>query len=81
MDATTRELIESLLVEDAIEGPSDEDRFLLDELLALYPEVDRYAFERAAASVLMAACGIGERLPSGLGTRLLQNAATTLKSR
>jgi hypothetical protein len=65
--------IEELLVDEATEGLSVEAERELESLLEAHPDVDRYAFQRAAAlAYLGAAAGVsGERMPQGLGDRIL----------
>ena len=53
--SASRDRLELLLVEEATGSLTKRDRAELDALLVEYPDVDRYAFERAAASVFLAA--------------------------
>ena len=74
MDDKQHELIESLLVDEATEGLDSNRRDLLESLLEENPATDRYAFERAAATVFMAACGAAEQMPDTLGGKLVREA-------
>ena len=64
--------IEELLVDEATEGlPAEADREL-ETLLRAHPEVDRYAFQRAAALTWLSVAGpVVEEMPKGLDARIL----------
>ena len=78
MDRRTRNLIELLLAEDAIEGLDDAGRAELEALLARHPEADRHALERSAATVFLAACEPTEEMPAHLRERLIADAEQVL---
>jgi len=64
--------IEELLVDEATEGLSAEAERELEALLRKHPEVDRYAFQRAAAFALLSVSGpVAERMPQGPSARIL----------
>jgi len=48
-----RDRIDALLVEEATAGLGNEQQKELERLLAAHADVDRYAFERAAALVFL----------------------------
>lgn len=70
-----RERIEALLVDEATEGLNAADSMELESLLAAHPDVDRYAFQRVAATVFLAACGPPtEAMPASLKAKLASQA-------
>jgi hypothetical protein len=72
---TQRERIDALLVDEATEGLDTAARLELEQLLAEHPEVDRRGFERAAATVFLAACGTRtEEMPASLRSKLASTA-------
>lgn len=75
------ERINALLVDEATDCLDDKARAELEELLFGHPDVDRYAFERAASAVFLAV-GMpdGEELPPALRSRLAADAEKTLDS-
>jgi hypothetical protein len=75
-----RRQIDELLVRRATEGLSPQEEVQLDVLLARHPQIDRDAFERAAATVFLAACAEpSARMPEGVRARLRGAAASMLK--
>jgi anti-sigma factor RsiW len=66
------ERIEALLVDEAIGDISAEERLELDRLLREHEDVDRYAFERAAAAVFLAGAGSpSQSMPVDLTAKLV----------
>jgi len=75
-----RRQIDELLVKRATEGLSPAEEVQLDYLLARHPDIDRDAFERAAATVFLAACAEpAARMPEGLRDRLQMDALSVVK--
>jgi hypothetical protein len=74
MSDATRERLDELLVERAIEGLDAAEAAELERLLARYPAVDGDAFERVAASVSVALLDTDEPLPPALRDRILASA-------
>lgn len=73
--------IEDLLFESATDGLTASDAARLETLLAANPDVDSSAFERAAALVLLAACGnVREELPPALRRSLLEQGEREMSS-
>ncbi len=76
---TPRERIDALLVDEATDGLDAAARAELDALLTEHPDVDRYAFERAAAAVFLAAgAGLEEPMPTELSSKLTVDAERVL---
>jgi anti-sigma factor RsiW len=70
-----REKIESLLVAELLGELTTEESEALEALLTENPAVDRYAFERAAAVVLLAAAAdVVEEMPGSLRAKLRSDA-------
>lgn len=79
---SNRQEIEDLLFEAATDGLNASDAVRLETLLAANPDVDRGAFERAVALVLLAACGsVQEQMPPALRRSLLQQGEQELSLR
>jgi hypothetical protein len=79
---TEREPRDALLVDAATEGLDAAASMELESLLARHPDVDRYAFERAAAAVFLAACGTPtEQMPASLKSKLAMNAEQFVANR
>lgn len=74
MSAADRRLDE-LLLEHATIGLGAAESAELERLLARYPDVDRDAYERAAAAVCLASLDTSAALPDSLRARLEQQAA------
>jgi len=66
----TLQRLDDLLLAEATEGLSTRDAAELDRLLATHPEIDRRAYEHAAAAVTLAAIGAGHGLPATLRAKL-----------
>ena len=76
---TPRDRIDALLVDEATGNLEDAGRTELDALLGEHPSVDRYAFERAAATVFLAIGGVGGgRMPAALRSKLADDAERLL---
>jgi hypothetical protein len=72
---TQRERIDALLIDEATEGLDAAARRELESLLATHPDVDRYGFQRAAATVFLAACGSPtEKMPASLKLKVANTA-------
>lgn len=66
-----RDRLDALLVDEATGSLSESERIELDQLLAEHSDVDRYAFERAAAAVFLAAAAPqDEPMPARLSAKL-----------
>jgi hypothetical protein len=74
-----RKQIEALLVRQAVERLSAAENDRLERLLDAHPDIDRDAFERAAATVLLAAADADSVMPSGLRNRLRADAFSLLE--
>jgi len=66
--------LEMLLVSEATGALSDAESAELDVLLASYPDVDRYAFQVAAAAVFLAAGDAFATMPGNLRARIVADA-------
>jgi hypothetical protein len=77
--STRRKRIEMLLARKAVEPLSETETARLARLLNEHPDIDRDAFERAAATVLLAAAADADSvMPSGLRNRLRTDALSVL---
>jgi len=77
----TSERIELLLVEEATERLSPEKVAELEMLLIENKSVDRYAFERVATTVFLAATMVSPSvMPSELYARLIDDGERSLES-
>ena len=75
----SRKSLDELLVAEATDRLSDAERAELEALLAEHPDVDRHAFERAAAAVFLAVgAAQSEPLPASLGAKLARAAGQLL---
>jgi len=79
---TPRERLEALLADEATDRLSAPARAELRALLAEHTDVDRYAFERAAAAVFLAVgAARAENMPANLGSKLALDAERWLAPR
>lgn len=79
---TPYERIDALLVEEATGNLDDTGRAELEALLAEHQDVDRYAFESAAAAVFLAAgAALDEQMPATLIPKLWVAAEQALGPR
>ena len=73
-----REKIDALLVDEATVGLDDAARAELEALLTEHSDVDRYAFERAAAIVFLVGAARIEQMPATLRSKLAAEAELML---
>lgn len=77
-----RERMEELLVAEATESLSREDRAELETLLEAHPDTDRYLFQRAAGAVFLSVANdLSAAVPADLYERLLANSEELLEPR
>jgi len=71
--------LDELLVAEATDTLSVAEEKELSRLLAEHSDVDRSSFQRVVAAVFLAAgSALADPLPSGLRTRILENAGREL---
>ena len=74
--SAVRQRTEALLLRQAIGDLNEAENAELARLLAAHPDIDRDMFERAAATVLLAACADPqERMPASLRQKLKADAS------
>jgi hypothetical protein len=66
--------LDALLLRAATERLDPEENAYLEGLLAEFPEIDPGVYERAAATVLLAALGPVEPVPQSVKARLFENS-------
>jgi len=79
---TAHERIDALLVDEATGNLDDAGKAELEALLAEHRDIDRFAFERAAAAVFLAVgAAFDEQMPATLISKLAVDAEQELARR